>query len=134
MPDQTDKNPGVDPVVSKEDFLEYFQTFFEWSISQAPDNAFDLQRKYFAEKYPDPTERHLKAERILAAAKYLRENLDSFDYGRTAVVGRQEAMVSKTLIWALHCVFAHPSKQCLQNPPPVALVQEIIREINPDSN
>ena len=128
MPDSHEANQPAQPLLSPLEFREFFATFFRWSVTEAPDHAFDLQRKYFREKYPDEAERHLKATRLMIALRYLTENLPSFDQGAIAVVGEQESLISPALLMVLWSFFANPSADMDNLPPPSIIAQMVADE------
>ena len=126
MPDSNDTSPAGAVVVSWAEFQDFFVHFFRWSVEEAPENFEHLYAEYFESHFPDPIERAKKHERLALAQRFLRDHVESFDYGKLAVTSQKEALVSKELLRALWAIYAHPSDRCTHEPPTVEVVRRAI--------
>lgn len=106
---------------SAQEWMEHVRHFEQVMTTGATSASVESPR-YFSRQYPNPLEADYKRRRFEAAMRFLDENVDSFDEGKMAVVGKRESGVSTTLYLTLYRFFAGPDVE-LDKSPPVDLVK-----------
>ena len=120
--------------------LPYSYKLVEWipqgkvavDVSLKAKNPEDAQRQlksFFESEYPDPLEREWKYARFYRGISYIDHHIEELDFGKVAVAGESQAMISKNLWIAMFFAFGNASEDQLSNLPTPDQVLSMVGEI-----
>jgi hypothetical protein len=94
-----------------------------------PEDAERLLKSFFESEYPDLLEREWKYARFYRGISYIDHHIEELDFGKVAVVGESQAMMSKNLWIAMWFAFGNVSESDLSNLPTPGQVLFMVEEI-----
>jgi hypothetical protein len=94
-----------------------------------PEDAQRLLKSFFESEYPDPLEREWKYARFYRGISYIDHHIEELDFGKVAVAGESQAMISKNLWIAMFFAFGNASEDQLSSLPTPDQVLFMVEEI-----
>lgn len=119
------KNQPFDYTVAE--WLRDFGELFRISVLAQNKPANDLVDLHFANQYPDFAERAYRRLRLIKAYSFLKDNVEHFNFGKSGVVSKDDALIGKPAVMALYQLFSHASDIDLKIEPPIDLAVQLAK-------
>jgi len=120
MPDPEESVPDtLNIIYPLEEFARDFQAYGEISEHAEEKDTSVAVYEYFTAHAPSPVAAMDRMLRCCAAAAYWERHRDALDQGKLSVVGRNRALVSSAVVFALWACWCRPDCDPLRYDPPI---------------